>query len=96
MDAPAFPRLKVCCIGSVHEARLAVRLGADAVGLVGPMPSGPGMIPDERIAEIARSVPPPVMSVLLTSATDADTIARQADAAGVSAVQIVDAVGPAV
>ena len=33
----------------------AVRLGADAVGLVGPMPSGPGTIPDEAIAEIARA-----------------------------------------
>ena len=96
MNAPAFPRLKVCCIRSVEEMRLAVRLGADAVGLVGPMPSGPGTIPDEAIAEIARATPPPVMSVLLTSATDADTIARQADAAGVSAVQIVDGVGPAV
>ena len=95
MDAPPFPRLKVCCIGSVEEARLAVRLGADAVGLVGPMPSGPGVIPDETIAEIARAVPPPVMSVLLTSATSADTISRQANAAGVSAVQIVDRVGPA-
>ncbi|PAP78866.1 N-(5'-phosphoribosyl)anthranilate isomerase [Rubrivirga marina] len=91
-----FPRLKVCCISSVEEMRLAVRLGADAVGLVGAMPSGPGVIPDERIADIARAVPPPVMSVLLTSAQSADTIARQADAAGVSAVQIVDRVGPAV
>jgi len=76
--------------------RLAVRHGADAVGLVGPMPSGPGVIPDERIAAIARATPPPVLSVLLTSATDADTIARQVDAAGVGAVQIVDRVGPAV
>lgn len=96
MDSPAFPRLKVCCIGSVAEMRLAVRLGADAVGLVGKMPSGPGVIPDDAIAEIARATPPPVTSVLLTSATDADTIARQANAAGVSAVQIVDRVGPAV
>ncbi len=96
MDAPLFPRLKVCCVASVEEMRLAVGLGADAVGLVGAMPSGPGVIPDEAIAEVARATPPPVMSVLLTSATDAGTIARQADAAGVSAVQIVDRVGPAV
>ena len=95
MDAPAFPRLKVCCIGSVDEMRLAVRLGADAVGLVGPMPSGPGVISDEAAAEIARATPPPVVPVLLTSATSADVIARQADAAGVGAVQIVDRVGPA-
>ncbi|WP_412060609.1 phosphoribosylanthranilate isomerase [Rubrivirga sp. IMCC45206] len=96
MDAPRAPRLKVCCIASVDEMWLAVRHGADAVGLVGAMPSGPGVIPDERIAAIARAVPPPVMSVLLTSATDTDTIARQVDAAGVSAVQIVDRASPAV
>lgn len=92
MDAPPRPRLKVCCIGSVEEARTAVRLGADALGLVGPMPSGPGVIPADRIAAIARAVPPPVDVWLLTSSQDPDEIARQADAAGVTAVQIVDAV----
>lgn len=90
MDAPAFPRLKVCCIASVEEAQIAVRLGASAIGLVGPMPSGPGVISTSRAREIARSLPPPVMSVLLTSETSAEEIAGQADAAGVQAVQIVD------
>ena len=92
MDAPPRPRLKVCCIGSVEEARVAVRLGADAVGLVGPMPSGPGVIPSGRIAEVARSVPPPVATWLLTSSQEPDEIARQADDAGVTTVQIVDCV----
>ncbi len=92
MDAVPIPRLKVCCIGSVEEARAAVRLGADAVGLVGAMPSGPGVIPDDRIAEIARAVPPPVATFLLTSSQDPDVIARQVDAAGVSTVQLVDRV----
>ena len=96
MDAPPCPRLKVCCVGSVAEARLAVRLGADAVGLVGPMPSGPGVISADRIAEVARSVPPPVGTWLLTSRRDPDEIARQVDAAGVSTVQVVDRVGAAV
>ncbi len=36
------PRIKICCIRSVEEARLAVRYGADALGLVSYMPSGPG------------------------------------------------------
>ena len=94
MDAPPRPRLKVCCIGSVAEARAAVRLGADALGLVGPMPSGPGVIPPGRIAHVARSVPPLVATWLLTSSQDPDEIARQADAAGVSAVQVVDRVAP--
>ena len=92
MDAPPRPRLKVCCVGSAEEARLAVRLGADAVGLVGPMPSGPGVTAADVIAETARSVPPPVATWLLTSSRDPDEIARQADAAGVTAVQIVDRV----
>ena len=37
-------RIKICCISSVDEAMTAVRLGADALGLVSHMPSGPGVI----------------------------------------------------
>jgi phosphoribosylanthranilate isomerase len=58
MQSRARVRFKVCCISSVEEMRIAVRAGASAVGLVSRMPSGPGVIPDERIAEIARRVPP--------------------------------------
>ena len=49
-------RVKVCCIASVEEARMAVAYGASALGLVSEMPSGPGPIPEERIAEIAATV----------------------------------------
>jgi phosphoribosylanthranilate isomerase len=42
-------RLKVCCIESEAEARLAVHLGASALGLVSSMPSGPGVITAEAI-----------------------------------------------
>jgi phosphoribosylanthranilate isomerase len=82
-------RLKVCCIASAEEARLAVSLGADVLGLVSAMPSGPGPIADDAIAGIAHAVPPGVMTFLLTSRTEGDDIAGQARAAGVSAVQIV-------
>lgn len=85
-------RLKVCCIASVEEARLATRLGADALGLVGAMPSGPGPIDDALIAEIARSVPPAVATFLLTSRTDPHHIVEHVLAAGVNTVQLVDAV----
>jgi len=54
-------RLKVCCIASVDEARLAIRLGADALGLVSAMPSGPGVISEDRIAAVAAAVPPPLL-----------------------------------
>lgn len=61
------PRVKICCIMSVGEARLAVAAGASALGFVARMPSGPGVIEDRLIAEIAASVPPPVATFLLTS-----------------------------
>jgi len=84
------PRIKVCCIASLAEARLAIEHGADALGLVSSMPSGPGPIPDERIREIAATVAPPVRTFLLTSRTDVGTIAAQVRAAGVTTVQVVD------
>jgi phosphoribosylanthranilate isomerase len=87
---------KVCCIQSAAEAAVAVRAGASAVGLVSAMPSGPGVIDEALIASIAPALPEGVLSVLLTSAVDADAIAAQARRAGVSALQIVDAVAPEV
>ncbi|MGD9894114.1 MAG: phosphoribosylanthranilate isomerase [Dehalococcoidia bacterium] len=90
MDITWRPRVKVCCIGSVDEARMAIRMGASALGFVSSMPSGPGVIPDERIAEIAAIVPPGVASVLLTSRQDAAGIVAQQRAAGVNTIQIVD------
>jgi phosphoribosylanthranilate isomerase len=82
--------VKVCCISSVAEARLAVRYGASAVGLVSAMPSGPGVIPEEAIAEIARAVPPAVASFLLTSRQDAAGIIEQQRRLRVTTLQIVD------
>ena len=88
-------RLKVCCIASRTEAALAVAAGADALGLVGAMPSGPGPIPDALAAEIVRTVPPAVDAWLLTSEADGDAIAAHAGAVGVSTVQIVRHLEPA-
>lgn len=89
------PRLKVCCIATPEEARLAVDAGADALGLVARMPSGPGPIPDALIRAIAAAVPPPVATFLLTSEVDPDAIVAHARGAGVGTVQLVDdTVGP--
>jgi phosphoribosylanthranilate isomerase len=88
-------RLKVCCISSVEEVRIAIELGADALGLVSAMPSGAGVIAEALIAEIAAAVPPPVARFLLTSRTDGAAIADQALAARVDTVQLVDRVAPA-
>lgn len=68
------PHIKVCCISSINEAETAIEFGASAIGLVGRMPSGPGVITDELIYEIARSVPRAIATFLLTSETAADAI----------------------
>jgi phosphoribosylanthranilate isomerase len=90
----ARPRIKICCISSVDEARVAVQMGASALGLVSEMPSGPGVISDELIAEIASTVPPPVATFLLTSRREADAIAQQHAICKTSTIQLVDAVEP--
>lgn len=58
-ERTTYPRVKICCILSVAEAALAIRHGAAALGLVSAMPSGPGVIAEETIAEIAATVPLP-------------------------------------
>ncbi|MBO0934542.1 phosphoribosylanthranilate isomerase [Fibrella aquatilis] len=84
-------RVKICCISSPDEARMAIQYGASALGLVGPMPSGPGVITDEEIAAIAKTVPPPIATFLLTSETDADAIIAHQRRVDTNTVQIVDA-----
>ncbi len=86
------PEIKICCVSSVAEAALAAAAGADAVGLVSAMPSGPGVIPERDIAAIAASAPASLCTVLLTAHTDARSILRQATDLGTRAVQIVDRV----
>jgi len=83
-------RVKVCCIASHEEAALAVRLGAHAVGLVSAMPSGPGPIPEDRIAAIAARVAPPTRTFLLTSLQSARAIAAQHARLRTTTIQIVD------
>ena len=90
MEATARPRVKICCVGSAEEAWLAVKAGASALGLVSEMPSGPGVIPEDVIARIARVVPPGVTSVLLTCRQDVGSIIAQQARTGVGAIQICD------
>jgi phosphoribosylanthranilate isomerase len=86
------PRVKVCCIASVEEARVAVECGAAAVGLVSEMPSGPGVIDEELIAEIAARVPPPVATFLLTCRQDAASLIEQQRRCRTNTLQLCDRV----
>lgn len=85
------PIIKICCISSIEEARTAIAAGAGAIGLVGRMPSGPGVISDDRIEVIAQSVPRSVGTFLLTSETTAEGIVGHQRRVGTNTVQIVDA-----
>lgn len=84
------PRVKICCIADEQEAADAILFGASAIGLVGKMPSGPGPISDELIAKIARSVPPPIVTFLLTSEQTAAGIIEHHRRTHTNTIQIVD------
>jgi phosphoribosylanthranilate isomerase len=84
------PFLKICCIMSEAEARLALEMGADALGLVSQMPSGPGVIADDLIAQIVRTAPPPLATFLLTSKQDAASIVAQHRVCRSNTIQLVD------
>ncbi len=83
-------RIKICCIQSRDETEMALAHGAAALGLVSEMPSGPGVIPESRIIEIAAAIPPGVGSFLLTSRTDAPSIVAQQRRCAVNTLQLCD------
>lgn len=90
MEPVARVRVKICCIMSEDEARVAVRHGAAALGLVSRMPSGPGVIEEARIAEIAVRVPPPVATFLLSSSTQVEELVEQHQRTRTNTIQLVD------
>ena len=83
-------KVKICCINSVAEAKMAMSHGASAIGLVGKMPSGPGPIEDELIKSIAITIPPPIATFLLTCETSAEQIINHHQRTITSTIQLVD------
>jgi phosphoribosylanthranilate isomerase len=90
MKATRAPRIKICCIESVSEAAMAIDYGASALGLVSHMPSGPGVISDDLIAEIAVTVPPSIGTFLLTSRQQPKEIIEQQHLCRTNTIQICD------
>ncbi len=87
-------RVKICCISSIEEAHLAIAAGVDALGLVGAMPSGPGIITDELARAIVWATSPPVATFMLTSQTTVAGILAHHARVGANTIQLVDAVPP--
>jgi len=83
-------RIKICCISSIEEAKTAIAFGASALGLVANMPSGPGVISDALISQIAKTIPPPIASFLLTSETSAAGIIAHHRRTRTNTIQLVD------
>ena len=86
------PKIKICCISSPDEAELALSHGAHALGLVSAMPSGPGVIDEELIAQIVQQVNGRAQTFLLTAQQNADAIIDQYQRCRPSTLQLVDAV----
>jgi phosphoribosylanthranilate isomerase len=86
------PVIKICCITNLQEAQVAMSAGAHALGLVSRMPSGPGVIEEEVIANIAAQIPPPIATFLLTALQDAGSIVAQHLRCPCTTIQLVDAV----
>lgn len=93
---PHRTRIKICCIRTPEEAAMAVAAGADAIGLVGPMPSGPGIVTLESAAEIARGVNTPVSRFLLSSETTAEALINAVQETHVDTLQIVRHLDPGI
>lgn len=82
--------VKICCIASIEEANLAIKYGASAIGLVSEMPSGPGVISERAIKEIAEQTPPTISTFLLTSKQIVDEIIEQHRRCGTNTIQLCD------
>jgi phosphoribosylanthranilate isomerase len=88
----SFIRIKICCISSIEEARLAIEYGANALGFVSAMPSGAGIIDEKLIPQIVSTVAPPTATFLLTSKVTAEEIIPQILRCKTNTVQLVDRV----
>lgn len=89
-------RVKICCLASPAEARMAAEAGADLLGLVGPMPSGAGVVSPQTCRNVSRATPAWATPVLLTSSDTAEDILADIAFAEVRAVQLVRHVEPSV
>jgi phosphoribosylanthranilate isomerase len=90
MKPPTQTRVKVCCMKSIDEVWMAIEAGASAIGLVSPMPSGPGPISNEKAAEIAAEVPPGIDAFLLTPLQTVDELVDQNRLVKARTLQLVD------
>jgi phosphoribosylanthranilate isomerase len=88
-------RIKVCCLASADEARLAIKAGADALGFICAGRASTRTIADSTVADITRMSPPGVSTFLVTNEQTADAIAAHVRRAHTTTVQILSPIDPA-
>jgi len=87
-------RIKICCMSSPGEVRAAAVAGADCIGAVGPMPSGPNQIYDDAARAVIAATPPGVTPFLLTQEFTIEGVVRHVRATRAPVVQLVRHVDP--
>jgi len=87
-------KVKICCIRSPDEARMALSFGAAALGLVSEMPAGPGELPESVIRDIVAGLPTATGTFLLTAVIDADRLIEKVRACSVNTLQLWDPLAP--
>ena len=82
-------RVKICGIQTLSDMQIAVRHGADAIGvLVGQVHSSKHFLRAEIAAEICASTPPFVATVLVTHIEDPDAVLALANKVPTVAIQL--------
>lgn len=85
-------KVKICCISTEEEAKMALEFGANVLGLVAKMPSGPGTIDDALIQNIVKSISSETLTFLLTPKTNPEEITEHQLLTSTNCIQLVDAV----
>jgi phosphoribosylanthranilate isomerase len=87
MEASKIARVIVSGITSTAEADLAIRCGADALGVAC---GGPGGIAEETILKINQQIPPPICAFLMTRSTKIEELAGQQRRCRANALQLLE------
>lgn len=87
----AIPRIKICGIQNLQEARLCLRNGADSLGFLLELThKAEDKVTTEQAKAIIRQLPPDVNTVMVTHSLDWNRIVEVAKETGVKAIQIHD------
>lgn len=87
-------RVKVSCLRTPEEARLAVSFGAVAIGIASGVPGSTEELEDEQIAAITACVGDDIGTFLLTALGDPGEIAAKARRCAVNTVQLWEPLAP--